>query len=312
MPKPTIKGMQKVLEDLGFSKPLTNARSARVAMAFAGLDLEKDWSEASCNILGIHEVIEFINKGVFDRGYAENTRETIRDDTVKPFVEHGLLIKNPQGNEAHNSAKTKYCLIDEAVTLFASVETADYQRELVRVCARLERMAYLAAARSEAHRQTIVLPTGETVDVTGEGQNALIAGIVEQFIPQAYPKGKLLYIADAGGDIFPSEEPADLVDFVKRAVTEVGLSSGFVVKPDVVIYDESEDALVVLEACVSTGVIDESRKRVLDEAFAGPSRSVRYYTCFLSREEMRPWLSKIAWNTSVWCMNEVFHMIRFD
>ena len=52
------------------------------------------WADAQAPLCGITPIIEFIATAYGNR-YAPNTRETIRDDAVKFFVEEGLLLRNP-------------------------------------------------------------------------------------------------------------------------------------------------------------------------------------------------------------------------
>jgi len=62
----------------------------------AMLDLRPDvpWAEAQAPLRGITPIIDFI-RDAYDIRYAPNTRETIRDDAVKFFVELGCCCVIP-------------------------------------------------------------------------------------------------------------------------------------------------------------------------------------------------------------------------
>ena len=61
--------------------------------------------------------------------YAPNTRETIRRQTVHQFVQHGLLLENPDLPERPiNSPKWCYQLTPAALMLIASFGTPSFQK----------------------------------------------------------------------------------------------------------------------------------------------------------------------------------------
>ena len=46
--------------------------------------------------------------------------------------------------------------------------------------------------------------------------------------------------------------------------------------------------------------------------FAAATAGLVYVSCFKSREEMRGYLSQIAWETEVWCADNPTHLIHFN
>ncbi len=77
-------------------------------MALLDLSPAKEWSEAESPLRGITPIIDFIAEAYGNR-YAPNTRETIRDEAVKFFVEAGLLLRNPdKPDRPTNSGNTVY------------------------------------------------------------------------------------------------------------------------------------------------------------------------------------------------------------
>lgn len=89
-----VDSVRKALKDLGLGTKASNKRSAYVAMVCCGLRASECLSNAKSVSLGISEMIASINDGFPDAnngcGYAHNTRETVRDDTVKAFSCRGL------------------------------------------------------------------------------------------------------------------------------------------------------------------------------------------------------------------------------
>ena len=57
------------------------------------------------------------------RLYAENTRETIRDESIKPLVSAGVVMHNPDDtSRAVNSPKNCYQVEPAALALFRTFE----------------------------------------------------------------------------------------------------------------------------------------------------------------------------------------------
>ena len=62
--------------------------------------------------------------------YAPNTRETIRDEAVKYFVESGLLLRNPDDQaRPTNSGKTVYQVEAHALEMIRTFDTSGMERQ---------------------------------------------------------------------------------------------------------------------------------------------------------------------------------------
>ena len=90
----------KVLSDLQFGPKQRNETAAYTLLALLDLQPDSPWAGAQAPLRGITPIIDFIADAYGVR-YAPNTRETIRDDAVKFFVEEGLLLRNPEAFLPH-------------------------------------------------------------------------------------------------------------------------------------------------------------------------------------------------------------------
>ena len=92
--KRKLKEAMEILSALGFGRKQSNEMAGHVLLALLDLNPATPWSGAGNPLRGITPIIEFIaeNYGV---KYAPNTRETIRDEAVKYFVEAGMVLRNP-------------------------------------------------------------------------------------------------------------------------------------------------------------------------------------------------------------------------
>jgi len=84
----------QALTALHFGPKQRNETVAYTLLALLDLQPDAPWADAQAPLCGITPIIDFIADAYGNR-YAPNTRETIRDDAVKFFVEEGLLLRNP-------------------------------------------------------------------------------------------------------------------------------------------------------------------------------------------------------------------------
>jgi hypothetical protein len=96
----------EILSALQFGPKQRNETAAYTLLALVDLRPDVSWEEAQAPLRGITPVIDFVAE-VYGVRYAPNTRETIRDDALKFFVEAGLLLRNPDDpDRPTNSGKT--------------------------------------------------------------------------------------------------------------------------------------------------------------------------------------------------------------
>jgi hypothetical protein len=120
----------EILAALQFGPRQRNEPAAYTLLAMLDLRPEIPWADAQAPLRGITPIIDFIAEAYGIR-YAPNTRETIRDDAVKFFVEAGLLLRNPDDpNRPTNSGKTVYQIEPSALALFRKVGTTGWPSAL--------------------------------------------------------------------------------------------------------------------------------------------------------------------------------------
>lgn len=304
----TVKDAQQILTDIGFQGVLTNERSATVFLALAGLDESKGWGEAQNPLLRIHDMIESINAGCFEKEYRENSRETIRDETITPYVDAGLVLKNPDEDRPVTSPNTCYALPQEIVDLLQAFGSSKYSRELARVKSIIRIRGRKNAVDRELTKGHVVLPDGETIlQISEKGQGLIIKAIIEEFLPLYAPDCEVLYISDSAGDIFLIDATnKKLLSQIQEAVSKSSAS------PDLIAWMPKNNWLYVCEACSSGGPINEARREILLEMLESTGCGLIFTTCFSSRIAMKKWLPELAWETEAWCAEDPTHMIHLD
>lgn len=294
----------EALTALQFGPKQRNETAAHTLLALLGLRSERAWPDAQAPLCGITPIIDFIAEAYGVR-YAPNTRETIRDDAVKFFVEEGLLLRNPDDpDRPTNSGKTVYQIEPSALVLLRKFGTPEWPSALRLYLASRESIKNEIARKRHLVRVPVTLPDGSQVALSPGGQNPLIKTIIEEFCPAFAPGGVVLYIGDTE-DKFVHLETASLAS--------LGITLGSAAKiPDVIVHHKAKGWLLLIEAVTSAGPVDGKRRKELKHLFAGCKAGLVFVTAFENRRAMQAFVSQIAWESEVWIAEDPDHMIHFN
>ncbi len=131
-----LRDAMEILRALGFTARQSNEVAGYTLLAMLDLKPSQPWSEAAEALGGITPTIDFVAEAYGVR-YAPNTRETIRDEAVKYFVEAGMLIRNPDDpSRPTNSGKTVYQSEPNALELLRAFGTLEWSGKLKSYLAR--------------------------------------------------------------------------------------------------------------------------------------------------------------------------------
>jgi len=294
----------KVLTALGFGPKQRNETAAYTLLALLDLQPDVAWAKAQAPLRGITPIIEFI-AAAYGVRYAPNTRETIRDDAVKFFVEEGLLLRNPdEPNRPTNSGKTVYQIEATALALFRKLGGSEWNAALRQYLASREALKHEIARKRDLARVPVTLPDGSLVALSPGGQNPLIKAIIEHFCPAFAPGGVVLYIGD-------TENKFVHLGAAGLAALGVALDSAAKI-PDVIVHYKARNWLLLIEAVTSAGPVDGKRRKELKDLFAGCKAGLVFVTAFETRRTMQSFVSQIAWESEVWIAEDPDHMIHFN
>lgn len=277
---------------------------ALVLLAMADLKPGQSWSAASAPTLGITPIIEKIAVDYRTR-YAPNTRETIRDEAVKFFVEGGLLVRNAD-NPARptNSMNTVYQIEKQALELIRSYGTKNWESNLRRYLAQQSRIVAKLSRQRQLSRIPVTLSDDAKISLSAGGQNPLIKALVEEFCPRFTPGAAVLYVGD-------SETKS--LHWKKEALSQLGIELDPSAKmPDVIAFDAKRNWLVLIEAVSSGGLIDGKRRGELKALFKESTAGLVFVTAFANRKMMQRNIGQISWETEVWIAEEPDHLIHLN
>ena len=195
--KKKLNGATEILCALGFGGRQQNEVAGYTLLALLDLKPFQSWNEAAAPLRGITPIIDFVATSYGVR-YAPNTRETIRDEAVKYFVDAGLLLRNPDDpSRPPNSGKTVYQVEGHALELIRAFNTLEWGGRLKAYLASRESIRKKLERDRQLARIHVKLPSGKTVTISPGGQNPLIKTVIEEFCPRFV----------AGGPSFTSVMP---------------------------------------------------------------------------------------------------------
>ena len=294
----------EILTALQFGPKQRNETAAYTLLAMLDLRPNAPWEDAQAPLRGITPVIDFV-AGAYGVRYAPNTRETIRDDAVKFFVEAGLLLRNPDDpNRPTNSGKTVYQIEPSALALLRKFGAKQWAPALEKYLASRESIKHEIARKRNLARVPVTLPDGSQVALSPGGQNPLIKAIIEHFCPAFAPGGIVIYIGDTENKF---------VHLEAEGLKSLGVTLDSAAKiPDVIVHYAAKNWLLLIEAVTSAGPVDGKRRKELKELFAGCKAGLVFVTAFETRRTMQSFVSQIAWESEVWIAEDPDHMIHFN
>jgi len=292
------------LAALGFGPKQTNDVAGYVLLAMLDLGPRTPWNGAQNPLRGITPIISFVDDKYGVR-YAPNTRETIRDEAVKYFVEEGLFIKNPDDpHRPTNSGKTVYQFEPTALGLIRTLGTSAWKAGLERYLAGKEAIKRELQRNREMARIPVQLPSGQEITLSPGGQNPLIKVFIEEFCSRFVKGGKVVYVGDAANKFQHYD-----VDYLKSLGVTIDSAAKM---PDIVVHDPVCRWLIIAEAVTSAGVVDGKRRSELKRLFGGFPTGLVFVTAFETREVMGRFLGLISWETEVWIAENPNHVIHFN
>ena len=248
-----LNGATEILRALGFAPKQRNEVAGYTLLALLDLKPGQSWNDAAAPLRGITPIIDFVATAYRVR-YAPNTRETIRDEAVKYFVDAGLVLRNPDDSaRPPNSGKTVYQVEGHALELIRAFDSLEWSRKLKTYLASRDSIRKKLERDRQLARIHVKLPSGKTVTISPGGQNPLIKTVIEEFCSRFVAGGTVLYIGDAEDKFLHLD-----ADYLQRLGVAIPAPAKM---PDVVIHDTQRNWLLLIEAVTSAGPVDRKRRK---------------------------------------------------
>lgn len=293
-----------ILKELGMPREQQNERSALTLLSLLDLKPNMPWSNSKAPLMGITPMMEFFDKH-YGKRYAPNTRETVRRQTVHQFLDAGMVVINPDNPERPtNSPFAVYQIENGLLQLLKTYGTEEWEKVLRTYLASVETLKQKYSQAREMRRIPIQVAENRTITLSPGGQNVLIEKIIKEFCETFTAGGRLIYVGDT------DEKWAHFDEALLRSVGVTIETHGKM--PDVVVYLEEKNWLVLIEAVTSHGPVNPKRRGELRALFKDSTAGLVFVTAFLDRQAMMRYLNEISWETEVWVADAPTHLIHFN
>ncbi len=299
-----IEDAQKILKALGLPPAQCNEISALTFLALANLQEEDPWTKASQVKLRIHDILIFA-KDEYKKEYAENSRETFRRQVIHQFEQARVVDRNPDDpGLPTNSPNTRYALTDDIMFLIKIYGSDEWDSSLIKFKQNYITLTEIYNKSQKKQLIPVRLPSGEELHLSPGEHNQLEAAIVEVFAPRFAPGSLLVYLGDAADK---------LRHFNEKLMKKLGIPANEHDKlPDVVLYDESKNRIILIEAVTSHGPVSPKRHHELELMLSDCTANRIYVSAFPNFKEFKRHMSEIAWETEVWVSEVPDHLIHFN
>ena len=207
-----IEEARTFLEIIGMPKAQQSDLCCYVILAMARIKPDTPWSQTTNEWIGIHDIIQFINK-FYKINYAENSRETVRKQALHRFRTAALVEDN---GKATNSPNYKYRLTKETVKLLKNFQTPVWESTLKRFLHVHEKLVDIYASKKKMTMMPVNID-GKDFKFSAGKHNQLQKDIIEEFAPRFAPSS----LHDKMPDVVLYREDKDWIYFVE-SVTSVG------------------------------------------------------------------------------------------
>ena len=253
-----------------------------------------------------------------DRWYEDNTREPIRDETLRDgLVAVGAVVR--RGHLATTSACPRYVLKAEFARLFdpgltsANLEkaVADFQAAHLSRTALARVSIMLAGAAASTTDVPVIFPDGTTRNLAPGPSSIISKAVIEVFAKRFLEHPAVLWLSESGNKVVLQDDKL-ASDLGLRIEPDKNL-------PDLILADlGGRDAMLVFVEIVATdGAMHQRRKdaiMALTDAAGFPREHVAFVTAYSDRESagFRKTVSQIAWGTFAWFASEPGQLIAFQ
>lgn len=246
--------------------------------------------------------------------YAANSRESIRDETIRTGLVPLQAVVVRKGIPT-TSSKPTYSLQRAFSLLFSASIQGDELDEAVELwqqkylsktaIARFQLMKDYQVENSE--RVKVCLPDGSFRSLEPGPSSLICKAVIESFAPRFLKKPKVLWLSESGNKVVAQDEA-----LTKALGLKIDPSRAL---PDIILVDLGDDdngleMLVVFTEVVATdGPINRQRKDALtalaiDAGF--DAKNLAFLTAFLDRssQPFKKSISELAWGSYAWFSTE--------
>lgn len=252
------------------------------------------------------------------RWYAVNTRESIRDDTIRnALVANGAIVERP--GLATTSPAGRYALQAEFAALFRPeltgpklIDAIDvWQKKHLSAGARMRITVMRQGAAAGGDRILVTFPSGETQRMAPGPSSELSKAVIEVFAPHFLKTPVVVFLSESRDKVVSRHD-----NLAKQIGLNILADKNL---PDIILADLAPEhpRLVFVEVVASDGPVSEQRKSALlslTDAAKFPRDHVAFVTAYKdrSRAEFKRTVDTLAWGSFAWFESEPKQLLHLD
>ena len=293
-----------ILGQFGLPRAQINERTAYCLLALLNITPDKAWGEAVSPLVGITPMMDFARE-YYGKDYAPNTRETFRRFSMHQMVQAGIALYNPDmPDRPTNSPKAVYQISPAALDVIKAYGSRDWTGKLSAFKSMASTLTAQYAKERLMDMVKVKIRKDLQVSLSPGKHNELIRAIIEDMAPRFIPGSTLVYIGDTG-------EKWGFFDDALSA--RLGFSVEVHGKmPDVILWQEEKNWLVLVESVTSHGPVDSKRYIELSELFSSVHADKVFISAFPDKRTFARFAPDVAWETEVWVADNPTHMVHFN
>ncbi|HSR68793.1 MAG TPA: BsuBI/PstI family type II restriction endonuclease [Acidobacteriota bacterium] len=251
------------------------------------------------------------------RWYADNTRESIRDDTIRyALIPNGAVIERE--GLAPTSPQPRYALASGFAELLDPGLKGPPLAEAMKAW-RADNLSAGALARIAIRRKgaatggehvMVRFPNGEARRMSPGPSSHISKAVVEEFASRFLGEPGVIWLSESRNKVVARDD---------ELAREIGLSiQPDRNLPDIILVDLAprHPLLVFIEVVATDGPVSEERKSALTslaEDASFPGKHLAFVTAFLDRSEAayKKTADNIAWGTFAWFATEPSNLLFF-
>ena len=245
-----------------------------------------------------------------ERWYADNTREPIRDETLRDgLVAVGAVIRRE--DLPTTSREPRYALKSDFAALFNPALSgeklekaiAGFQTSHLSKSALARVSIMLAGAAGSAAAVLVTFPNKETRTLAPGPSSIIAKGVIEEFTARFLIKPAILWLSESGNKVVARDD---------KLAASIGLKiEADKNLPDMILADlgPADPLLVFVEVVATDGAVTDRRKEAmfeLTDAAGFPRGQVAFLTAYQDRASagFRKTISGLAWGSFAWSVSE--------
>lgn len=249
------------------------------------------------------------------RWYADNTREPIRDETLREglgpvgalVIRQGLPTTSPLGRYALTAAFA--ALFSPALTgeaLQSSI--AQWQAANLSAAALMRTRLVQRGSLAVAEAILVTFPNAETRRLAPGPSSVIVKAVIEEFARRFLAQPAVLFLSESGNKVIARD---DLL------AQSIGLRiDAATLLPDIILVDLDplQPMLIFVEVVATDGPISESRKQALLALASGtqlPQQQIVFVTAYMDRDTpaFKRTVASLAWDSFAWFVAEPEHIL---